>query len=177
MKIIAVDVDGTVANTHLPWLERYNNEYNDNLTEKDWISWDIHKIVKPECGKRIYKYIEDPSLYDDVKPIKGSQEKVKILQRYFRVIFVTTSTLGAAGRKLKWLRDWKFIRGDQENDYVECRDKSLVFSDYLLDDDIKNIQKPVPYGARTNIIYTQPWNKDFLWDYRMKDWNTFYDFR
>lgn len=177
MKIIAVDVDGTIANTHLAWLDRYNQEYDDNLTKEDWLSWDIHEIVKPECGKRIYKYIEDPKLYDDVKPIEGSQEKIKTLKQCFRVVFVTTSTFGAAGRKFKWLKDWKFLQGDEENNYVECRDKSLVFSDYLLDDDIKNIQKSVPYGTRINVIYTQPWNKYFQWEHRMKNWSAFYDFK
>ena len=175
MKIIAIDVDGVVANLHIPWLARYNRDYNDNFTVEQWTKWGIHELVKPECGAKFYQYIEDPSIYDETPVIKDSLSHVKILQAHFRVVFVTASTIGASGKKFQWLKKNGFI--NDQNDYIECRDKSLIYSDYLIDDDIKNIEKPVPYGKRINIIFTQPWNKDFKWEHRMKDWYHFYDFR
>jgi len=174
MKIVAIDVDGVVAKLDEIWLKRYNEDYNDNLTVDQWTEWKIDKLVKPECGKKIYRYIEDPSIYDDVVPYPGSLAKVNLLKLYFRVIFVTTSTEGASGRKYRWLRDWKFIK--EQDDYVECKDKSLVYSHYLLDDNIDNITKPVPYGTRVNILMTRPWNKKYEYSPRMNDWNSFYDF-
>ena len=71
-QIIAMDVDSVVADLGTAWLNRYNRDYNDNMTNENILSWDTHKYVKPECGKKIYEYIEDPSLYDEVLPICGS---------------------------------------------------------------------------------------------------------
>lgn len=175
MKILAVDVDGVLADVHTTWLARYNHDYHDNLTKEQWTTWNIEKLVKPECGKKIFKYIEDPSIYDDTLPIDGALERINVLKRSYRVIFVTTSTLGASGKKFLWLKQHGFLT--KQEDYVECKDKSLVYSQYLIDDDIKNIVKPVPYDNRINILFTEPWNKDFMWVYRMDDWESFFDFR
>lgn len=174
MKIIGVDVDGVCANTHVPWLARYNRDYDDNLTYDQWTTWDIHTLVKPECGKKIYKYIEDPTLYDETPPVEGAVERINVLKWYFRIVYITTSTIGASGKKKHWLRKNGFLQDD--DDYFECKDKSLIFSHYLIDDDIKNIQKPSPYGNRINIIMTRPWNKDFQWKYRMDTWHSSFNF-
>lgn len=175
MKIIAIDVDGVVAEIHVPWLARYNRDYNDNFTVEQWTTWDVHTLLKPECGGKFYKYIEDPTLYDETSPVPGALERIKVLKHYFRIIYITTSTLGASGKKFLWLKEHKFIT--DQNDYFECKDKSLVYSDYLIDDNIKTIETPPFFGKRENIIFTQPWNKDFKWEHRLKDWNSFYDFR
>ena len=174
MKIFAVDVDGVLAHLSVVWMRLYNKDYNDNLTEKEWNTWNIDKIVKPECGKKIYRYIEDPHIYDEVEPYPGAQKGIDILKAYYRVIFVTTGTQGAAGRKFQWLKDWKFSNNFE--DYYECKDKSLVYSDYLIDDYIKNVTAPVPYGSRINILFDQPWNEKFSYSPRMKDWNNIYNF-
>lgn len=174
MKIIAIDVDGVCADTHEVWLDKYNREYGDNLTFENITTLDMHTLVKPECGREIYKYIENPTIYDDVKPVKGAIARINVLRWYFRIIFVTTSTLGASGKKLRWLKENNFLQYNR--DYFECEDKSLVFSHYLIDDDIKNIQKPVPYGKRINVLFTRPWNKDFRYKNRLNSWYASFDF-
>ncbi len=175
MKIVAVDVDEVVAKLYVPWLARYNRDYNDNFTVDQWTTWDIDTLIKPECGKKIFRYIEDPTIYDETPVVEGALKGVNILKAYYRVIFVTTSTLGTSGRKLLWLKEHKFL--NDQNDYYECGDKSLIYSDYLIDDKIKTVATLVPYGKRTNIIFTQPWNKNFFWEHRMNSWESFYDFR
>jgi 5'-nucleotidase len=146
----------------------------DHLTKEDWNTWELHTVVKPECGNKIYHYIENPKIYDSVLPINGALARINILKQYWRVIFVTTSTNGTGGRKFRWLKDWKF--NNSLDNYYECRDKSLIYSDYLIDDSYENVIKPVPYGGRINILFNQPWNEKFEYSPRMKDWNTFYDF-
>ena len=128
MKTIAVDVDGTVADLHTVWLARYNQDYNDNLQSNEIIAWNIHEFTKPECGKRMYEYIEYPSIYDDVLPINGSLEvinELKAKRKDLRIIYVTNSTLGTAGRKYTWLKHYGFL--DKLDDYVEAKDKALNY--------------------------------------------------
>lgn len=174
MKIIGIDVDGVTAQLDKVWLDRYNKDYDDDMKPEEWTDWDVHKIVKPECGEKIYSYIEDPTIYDDVIPYPGVLEQINLLKWYFRVIFITTSTLGAAGRKYIWLKDWKFL--DKQDDYFEAKDKSLIYSDYLVDDSIKNIAAPT-YWNRINILMTRPWNKKYDYEPRMENWYKPYNFK
>lgn len=168
MKIYAVDVDGVVADLATAWLNRYNKDYNDHVTPANILSWDMHLYVKPECGTKLYDYIEDPTLYDEVLPTDGALEGIKILSSVFRVIFVTNSTIGASGAKYNWLLKQGFL--SRLDDYIECKDKSLVKADLLLDDRLKNLLD----FSGTGILYTQPWNIGLHWyGSRMKGWRYF----
>jgi len=164
MKIIAVDVDGVVAENHVEWLARYNRDYNDTLTKDDWISWGIDKFVKPECGLKIYNYLKDPTLYDNIKPISGALETINDLSKKYRIIYVTATPIEASGVKYNWLKKYNFITRIQ--DYVECSDKSLILADYLIDDNIDNIKTFSGVGY----IFTQPWNINWYWPFRIDSW-------
>jgi 5'-nucleotidase len=124
--IIGVDVDDVCGDLITPTLARYNKEYGDNLTKNQILEWDISKFVKPECGKDIFKYFELKDLYDEVYPIEGALETINLIKSVdeIRVVYITTATIGSAGRKLQWLFDHKFC--NNKKDYVETADKSLV---------------------------------------------------
>lgn len=165
-RIIGLDIDGVCADLITPWLFRYNIRYNDDLTIDDITDWNIHNFVKPECGTKIYDYIEDPTLYDLVLPIKNSLFGVSALRDMgYRVVFVTSSTLGASGRKFRWLQDYGFTK--DLKDYVEMSDKSLFAGDYLVDDYIVNINGFNGDG----VLFTQNYNKRFTHTPRVNDWN------
>lgn len=169
MKIIAIDVDGVVAALETAWLSRYNRDYNDTMTKEDWTDWDVHKLVKPECGIKIYEYIEDPTIYDEVPPIEGALDGINwFRQAYFRVIYVTNSTLGASGAKYNWLQKYNFI--DRLDDYIECKDKFLIRADFIVDDMPKNCWD---FSGKA-ILYNQPWNVNENWPgFRLTSWKEF----
>ena len=157
-KIIAIDVDGVCADLHTSWINRYNRDWDDNLQVSDITDWYIHQFCKPECGNRMYEYIEDPTIYDETFPITGSQITLELLRESrpdFRFIYVTSSTRGTMGRKYDWLVEHGFIK--DLDDYVEMKDKSLVRADGLLDDYQGNIIKF--HGEK--FLFDSPWNKNF----------------
>ena len=163
--IVASDCDGVIINLTYPWLKWYNRDWKDNLKYKDLIDWDLDKLVKPECGKKIYDYLEYPGIYDEAPPIANSLNGIIHLREMgYRVIFVTSSTLGAAGRKYKWLKDNGFI--DTPKDYVEATDKSLILANYLLDDYTININAFKGRG----VLFSAPYNKSSLITPRVNDW-------
>lgn len=158
IRIVAVDVDGTVAGLHPVWLGRYNYDFNDNLQVEDIVDWNIHQFAKPECGKQMYKYIEDPSLYNDVLPITGSLEvisELKVERKDLRFVYVTNSTIGTAGRKYTWLKQYGFL--DKQDDYVEAKDKSLIKADMLIDDYQENLISFIGY----KLLLHSAWNRAF----------------
>jgi len=169
IKTIAIDIDGVVGDVLTPWLNRYNHHYHDNITPKDISEWDIHKFLKPECGLKIYDYLNDPHLYDDVIPYPDTIQYIeKIKELKYRVVWVTSSPAESSGRKFFWLKEYGFITN--RKDYVEMTDKSLIRADVLIDDYFVNIDSFVGKG----ILFSRYWNLSLKNDPRYlyaKDWN------
>ncbi|MBP9037714.1 MAG: hypothetical protein KBG38_08100 [Candidatus Cloacimonas sp.] len=167
-KVILIDVDDVTADLVSAWLMLYNKKYHDNLRKNQITDWNIAKFVKPECGAKIYEWIDTPEIYDIVKPIKNSLSSINILrENNNRVVFVTASTIGSSGRKFRWLNDNGF--NVSIGDYVEAHDKSLINGDIMLDDGIHNCENTsaIPY------LFTQSWNRKYQFDNRVLDWNDF----
>lgn len=163
---IAIDNDGVIFDLMTNWLRRNNVKYNDNLKPEDILEWGIHKFVKPECGMKIYDFLEDPSIYDDVLPIKGAVEGIRKLRMLaYDIMFVTHATVGHAGRKLKLLKEYNIFYDDDI--YLEREDKSDVEARWLIDDYIKNVSS----FKGTGILYTQPYNVDSPITPRVNNWD------
>lgn len=162
MPTIAVDVDEVTADLLSVWLRRYNADYNDTLTQESILSWGIHEFVKPECGDKIYSYLDAPDIYSEVEPIPGAQEGVEILKALGnRVIFVTAGTYQG---KLDWLKRYGFIT--DKKDFAVCYDKSLIRADVLVDDGEHNFRGFI--GGR--VLYAQPWNTQAKNCFVTHDW-------
>ncbi len=168
MKTIALDIDEPVANLIDAWLKVYNGDYNDRLEKQDISDWDLSKFTCVKCGKKIYDYLKDPHLYDNVYPTPMAEAGVRSLRKMgYRIIYVTASTVEQSGRKFKWLKDYKFI--EKQDDYVEMTDKSLLKADVLFDDGIHNIQGFSGVG----VLMTKTWNKNFDYSIRASNWYQF----
>lgn len=169
IRTIAVDVDSVCAALSPVWCAWYNRDWDDNLQPEDIKAWGTHEFVKPECGLKIYEYIENPKIYDEVKPIKGSQEGVKKLREMgFDIVFATTSTVGTMGRKYHWLVEYGFT--DSLKEYIEIGRKELLRVEYLLDDNYSTIEKFPGCG----ILFLQPWNAVFRFStICAKNWEDF----
>jgi len=172
---ILVDVDGVVADLHKAWLQRYNSDYHDNLTSKEITRWAIHEFVKPQCGRKIYAYLMDPTLYDDVPVMRGAKKGVEQLRSDgHQVIFVSSGFFPA---KVKWLADnglainfpYNDGRWDTLADVVLTGDKSLVKGDVLIDDYPRNLN-----GQKKTLLYDSPWNQDETRFDRVYNWSDIY---
>jgi 5'-nucleotidase len=158
-KLIACDIDGVLAQLHVAWYTKYNRDYNDNLQPEDVTAWNLHEFVKPECGLKIYDYLKDPSIYDDVPPYEDALEAILYLKSQgYRVIYPTSSPTESSGRKFKWLRQYGFI--ESQRDYVEVQDKSLIRADVLIDDYQVNLDTFV--GKK--ILKARTWNVKYKYN-------------
>ena len=165
---IAMDIDDICAKLMDEWLRRYNADYKDRLAEKDILGWGVSKFVKPECGNRMYEYLHDPTIYDNVKVTRGALEGIKELRKMgHRVVFVTATAIGSAGRKFKWLNDNGF--SVELKDYAEITDKSLIRADFMFDDRYDNVKT---FGG-TAVLMTRPWNKNEVYPIRVTSWKEF----
>jgi 5'-nucleotidase len=156
---IALDVDEVVAALLPEWLRRYNLGWGDNLLAEDITEWDLTKHVKPECGKLIYSYLSDKTLYEYVLPIPYARDAAyTLLSRGHRVIYVTACPRGTQEQKREWLVRWGFLtEKNADRDFVPVSDKSLIRADVLFDDRPENISSFPGRG----VIVTQPHNRRF----------------
>lgn len=172
---IICDIDGVVCDLHTQWLSLYNFEYNDNLESKSVTHWDLHKFVKPECGMKIYSYLENAHIYDMVKPVNGALEGIINLRLAGnKIIYATKISKGHAMRKKEWLEQWGFL--DKSDQYVESEnhDKGGLEADIMIDDYIKNFDGFL--GKK--ILFSQPWNLSIEdgFNFRADSWEEVTDF-
>lgn len=170
--IIAVDVDGVVADLLPVWLDRYNTDYADILTVYDITKWGLHEFVKEECGEKIYDYLIMRDLYDDVKPIDGALTCINFLKEKsnIRIIYVTSTPIESSGVKFRWLVKHGFLQEHEIKNYVEATDKSLIYAELLLDDGYHNIRTFLGKA----VLYLHPYNEAEVCQYKVKNWVDFY---
>lgn len=157
-KNIIIDIDGVLADLHKVWLPPYNKTYKDNMTKDQITEWGMHKLVKPECGVKIYDYLRDPDLYENCPEIEGALDGVKEIRAMgFAPLFVSS---GFHLGKMRWMYNHGFTHGDWFNDMelVQAADKYVFINhaDYIIDDYHKNLE-----GYRFPICFDQPWNKEY----------------
>lgn len=172
-KIVAVDVDGVIADLHFAWLAKYNAEWVDNLKPQDITDWDISKFVVVTCGQRIFEYLRRPDLYQAVPAIHNARWGVETLRDYgFRVVFLSSCVPGMFDQKWQWLQDNKFLpkndKGTQK-DYIAATDKSLVRCDYMVDDGLHNLDAAT-CALENRLVFDQPWNRSSQKYKRVRDW-------
>jgi 5'-nucleotidase len=181
--LINIDVDDTIADLKTEWLRRYNNDYNDSLTPSMINAWDLDHLVKPECGEKIYDYLNAPDLYEGVRPIAGALYTVQAMRKAgHEITFVTANTRGMCDQKWQWLVDHKFIRKGRgwPKDVIICNAKYKIEGHLFIDDKAEAIIDWVSKRKAKAIILDYPWNRAdiqaqhsafFSWCTVARDWN------
>ncbi len=160
-----IDIDDTIADLITVWLRRYNRKYKDNLKKESLTDWNLALFTKPECGNRIFEFIESPNLYNYIKPMPLALDGISALRNLgFEIVYNTYSTNGAAGSKFRWLQKHGFWK--KEDHYIETKSKFLIKGDLMIDDGWHNIEK----FAGFSLLIDQPWNRKFNHPNRMYDW-------
>src|SRR2546428_3367603 len=163
-------MDGPLAALLPEWLRRYNIDYEDDLTPDKIKIWDMDKLCKPQCGKRIFDYLRDPNLYEMVKPVEGGLGTFQALKGMgYEVIVATAGVLGNLDQKLDWLRHHGFIEPSQRHmkGVIFTYDKEYIRAQVLIDDGPHNVEK---FGG-LGIVWDAPYNQDIKRKhYRIKSW-------
>lgn len=152
--VALVDVDGTIADLETPWLKWIQENYYPDL--KKFTQWDIHNQVNGD--RRVYDYLNDPHVYEDVLPIEGSVFGIHTLKEHgYSVYFHTSCGLAHAYAKYHWLQRWGFpVTLDN---YVEIRDKSVLTGSLIIDDGVHNLTAS---DVIVKILHVRDWNVDAL---------------
>ena len=89
---LITDIDGVLENLIPNLNDFYNNHYGTNFKLEDYIYYDLEKIwggSKRRAVEIVTEFYKSPR-FDEINPIKFSQEAIKILSREYNIIAVTS---------------------------------------------------------------------------------------
>jgi len=160
MKIL-VDMDSIVVDTLSAWLNVYNRDWRDDLTMSQVYCWDMHKIVKPECGFKIYDILSTPGFFANLAPIKGAIEAITELQEQGNTIKFATAhpNKSSIPEKIDWIEKYFKHLKYTYKDVIFIHDKYLLDADVLIDDKPSTIKEWKNKGSNIMTI-AYPYNRD-----------------
>ena len=165
---LGIDLDDTISNLVDVWIEKYNLDYNDNVSINDIKSWDIGDYTK--SGKDFYKYLGDGKIFKNLSIKDGAAEVIEKLCENNEVYIVTANAsynIGVCDDKVNFIK--KFMPFFPIKNIIFINNKSLLDLDVLIDDGLHNLEgfKGVP------VVFERPWNEDESLGrgFRILEWN------
>lgn len=167
MKTLAIDLDSVLADTMLIWIQEYNRRKKADILKNDIVSWDISQVfdIAVEEISQIFTDIwhRHWRKIPPTEPDIGITTK-KLHERGFRISILTKRFRPSVVNVAKWL-DLYDVYCDDLMFVYDDRPKAEYPFDILIDDapvNLMSIRHP-----KLGILYSQPWNMDFIWPTRI----------
>lgn len=171
-KRLLVDMDSVTTDLMSKWHQRYNADYDDDLTVEKVSHWGMHELVKQECGSKIYDYLEEEGFYRDLSPLPHAVETLERLSEDFEIFLVTASPVNAMADKVRWVKTHLPFFDPQK--IVFTHHKYIVKGDLLFDDAPHNLLAFQQHGGLA-VAMDYPYNRGIDCP-RVKNWLEFEKF-
>lgn len=159
-KKIAIDVDGVLYDLVTPWLNLYNEVYDDTLKLNNIEQYDLSKYTK--CSKKeMNELLQDSSIWKQIKLYRGVKKYINLLNDSPEVdLFLVTATSYKACKN-KFDRLFELLPMLDENQLVITSRKDLIGANFFIDDWEDNLREMALTKCGVPILVTQPYNKGF----------------
>ncbi|WP_232463326.1 5' nucleotidase, NT5C type [Tumebacillus avium] len=137
-KTLLIDMDSVIVDLMSEWFRRYNEEHGDDLTVERIECWQTEKYVKPECGTKIYDYLDAPGLFRGLKPLPHALEVLERLAKVYDILIVTSSRTFAYTEKEQWVEEHLPFIG--KSNLIFAHKKDRIRGDLLFDDAPHNLE-------------------------------------
>lgn len=163
--IIAVDMDGVLADTETHFIKYYEEESGVKVSRESMRGVPESHAFPDKTA--VPRYANTAGFFRTLPLIEGGVEAIRTLMKDFDVYIVSAAMefpLSLYEKKL-WLEDyfpfisWKNI--------VFCGSKSIIQADYLIDDHLKNLD----HFKGTPLMFTASHNVNYNHHQRMNNWN------
>jgi len=148
-------MDGVLADVEAQFLKWYERDFGIQMKKEDLVGKTEHTAF-PEEGM-IHKFAHTEGFFLDVPVMEGAPEAVRSMSEKFDIYIVSAAMEfpQSLPEKLKWLNmNFPFISWRQ---IIFCGDKSIISTDYMIDDHIKNLDffkgKTILFHAFHNVNY------------------------
>jgi 5'-nucleotidase len=151
---IAIDMDGVIADTESHFIRYYEQETGEKVDRKIFLG--VPEGLALPDKTAVQRFVRTPGFFRSLPVIPGSVDALQSLMEDFDVYIVSAAMEFPLSlyEKKQWLEEhfpfisWKNI--------VFCGDKSIISTDYLIDDHLKNLDNfsgtPLMYHAAHNTL-------------------------
>ena len=168
MKRIAIDMDEVMADTIGHFLERYNTQFGTELGVHDFHGKHVFEVIHEDNKPLAREYFQQEDFFAHIPVMPGSPEVIEALTARYEV-FITTAAMDVPcsfTAKYQWLQThFPFISPQR---IVFCGDKSIVAADFLIDDNLRQLNSFRGEG----ILYTAPHNVNEQRFRRVDNWES-----
>ncbi|AOM79761.1 5' nucleotidase, NT5C type [Pedobacter steynii] len=152
-KTIGIDMDGVLADIEEQFMDWYENEHGIRVPREERLG-----VMEPEGFPdkgAVKRYVYTPGFFRTIPVMEGAVAAVKQLMEDYEVYIVSAATEfpQCLSEKLEWLAEhFPFISW---TNIIFCGDKSIIDTDYLIDDHCKNLDfckgKAIMFNASHNV--------------------------
>ena len=155
-----------MADTISHFLSRYNAQFRMALCVGDLYGKHVFEMVPDDHKALAREYFQQEEFFATIPVMPNSAEVVQLLMTRYEV-FITTAAMDVPcsfNAKFEWLQShFPFISPQQ---IVFCGDKSIISADYLIDDNLRQLNSFRGEG----ILFTAPHNVHETRFRRVDDW-------
>lgn len=164
---ITVDMDEVLADTFSAELNWLNREYGYQLTPEMTKGRDLMDLIPSEQFRHLLEVLQQGDIFANLPLMSGSQQVMQeLVERY--EVFIGTAAMefpGSFTPKFHWLSThFPFIDAEY---IVFCGDKSILASDFLIDDSARNFKRFRGQG----ILFSAPHNTKINEYPRVDNWD------
>src|SRR6478672_2511723 len=134
---IAIDMDNVLADVETHYINWYERDYGVRISREQLMG--IPETQAFPDKNAVKKFLFTPGFFRTVPVMEGAVEAVQELMKSYKVYIVSAAMEfpQSLSEKYDWLREhFPFISWQQ---IIFCGDKSVISTDYLIDDHIKNL--------------------------------------
>ena len=161
---IAVDMDGVLADTETHFIKYYESESGEKFDREAMLGIPESQSFPDKTA--VWRYVNTPGFFRTLPLIEGGRQAIETLMKDFEVYIVSAAMEFPLSlyEKKQWLEEhfpfisWKNI--------VFCGDKSIIKTDYLIDDHLKNLDN----FSGIPLMFTAAHNVNFNHHQRLNNW-------
>jgi 5'(3')-deoxyribonucleotidase len=164
MKTIAIDMDNVLADVETHYIDWYERDYGIRIEKEKLLG--IPELEAFPDKTAVRKFLFTPGFFRTVPVMPGGIKGVKELMKNYTVYIVSAAMEfpQSLKEKYEWLQEhFPFITW---NHIVFCGDKSIIDTDYMIDDHIKNLDRCKGKG----LLFTACHNININHYERLNDW-------
>ncbi len=163
-KTIAIDMDGVLADVETQFLNWYEPDYGIKVPKENLIGVSEGDAF-PDKGA-VRKFVTAPGFFRTLPLMQDAVESVLSLMEDYEVYIVSAAMEfpQSLAEKYEWLKEhfpfigWKHI--------VFCGDKSIINTDYMIDDHCKNLD----FSKGETIMFSAGHNANYTHHTRANNW-------
>ena len=151
---IAIDMDEVIADAHAEHAAWYAKHFGYDFSDTEIEKSSLRSLVSQEHHEKLEERLHRGEGFADYAVISGSQTALSKLSNKFD-IFITTAAMeypSSCAPKFSWLRT-NFPSISPMN-IVFCGDKSILATDYLVDDNVKHFE----HFQGRGVLFSAPHN-------------------